>query len=599
MNAIYQEITDAHVPGISTNRSLRSAIRRIIRNPWALTTVCLIGGAASLGVSAATLTGSQSSFPAAVDLTALLAANGGDGSEGFVVDGATASRVAAAGDVNGDQIDDLIVSGSSNNAAYVVFGTATGSAAEIPVASLDGNNGFAITGLAFASRAVGSAGDINDDGFDDVIAGSPYSNGAYVVFGSDQGLPAAIDVVDLDGNNGFVALAGLYAGTSVAGAGDINGDGIDDIVIGRVYSGQQAYVLFGTDQGFPAQVSLAALDGSDGFALHGGGFQAGGSVGAAGDVNGDQIDDIVVGGSSGSGDAYVVFGTHGGFPAAKDLGALDGSDGFTISGPSGWASSAGDVNGDGIDDVMVADRSTPYGSGRTHVVFGRNTAFPASVDGLSLDGNNGFTLTGPSFQYSSYTASPAGDINGDGIDDISIGGNLSGPSYVVFGTAGGFPADIPLDSLDGVNGFVATGANKNPAHAGDLNADGIDDLVAGTGGFGSAARAYVLFGRSAAADTDADGVVDAQDNCTEVANPGQQDADADNIGNACDTDLNNNCLVTTSDLGLLKAVFFTTDPVADFDSSGFVNAQDLGIMKLYFASPPGPSGLPNDCDGGD
>ena len=135
MNAIYQEITDAHVPGISTNRSLRSAIRRIIRNPWALTTVCLIGGAASLGVSAATLTGSQSSFPAAVDLTALLAANGGDGSEGFVVDGATASRVAAAGDVNGDQIDDLIVSGRSNNAAYVVFGTATGSAAEIPVAA--------------------------------------------------------------------------------------------------------------------------------------------------------------------------------------------------------------------------------------------------------------------------------------------------------------------------------------------------------------------------------------------------------------------------------------------------------------------------------
>ncbi|MEL7450790.1 MAG: proprotein convertase P-domain-containing protein [Pseudomonadota bacterium] len=91
------------------------------------------------------------------------------------------------------------------------------------------------------------------------------------------------------------------------------------------------------------------------------------------------------------------------------------------------------------------------------------------------------------------------------------------------------------------------------------------------------------------ADSDGDGVVDATDNCTLVANPDQRDTNGDGIGNVCDQDLNNNCVINFEDLGLLKAVFFTNDPDADFDGNGSVSFEDLGAMKTAFFGLPGPS----------
>lgn len=103
-------------------------------------------------------------------------------------------------------------------------------------------------------------------------------------------------------------------------------------------------------------------------------------------------------------------------------------------------------------------------------------------------------------------------------------------------------------------------------------------------------------------DTDEDGVPDDIDNCTNVVNPLQEDADADSYGNACDTDLDASCVTNAVDLGLLRLAFFSTpgganwNGAADFNSDGVVNVVDLGIMRAAFFSPPGPSGLTDLCD---
>ncbi len=96
-------------------------------------------------------------------------------------------------------------------------------------------------------------------------------------------------------------------------------------------------------------------------------------------------------------------------------------------------------------------------------------------------------------------------------------------------------------------------------------------------------------------DTDSDGVADDVDNCTDVANADQLDTNGDGFGNACDADLNNDCIVNVVDLGLLRTVFFTADADADFNGDGIVNVIDLGLMRLAFFSPPGPAAEPNGC----
>ncbi|MFK8014491.1 MAG: thrombospondin type 3 repeat-containing protein [Gammaproteobacteria bacterium] len=97
---------------------------------------------------------------------------------------------------------------------------------------------------------------------------------------------------------------------------------------------------------------------------------------------------------------------------------------------------------------------------------------------------------------------------------------------------------------------------------------------------------------AAPADVDDDGVLDAVDNCTSVANPRQLDTDEDGYGNACDADLNNDGIVNVVDLGALRSVFFATDePAADLNGDGVVNVADLGVFRTLFFAPPGPSAL--------
>jgi hypothetical protein len=205
--------------------------------------------------------------------------------------------------------------------------------------------------------------------------------------------PAELNLSTLDGTNGFSiagTLEGDSDGISVSSAGDVNGDGFADIIVG----GFGAHVIFGTAQGFPANLPLSSLDGTNGFAL----AWAGSRVSGAGDVNGDGIDDIVLGGQLGH--SYVVFGTDQGFPAVFDISTLDGTNGFAVNAFSSSVSGAGDVNGDGFADIVIGDhlygQDFPYPDydtlGRAYVVFGSDRGFPALVDAAALNGTNGFAF---------------------------------------------------------------------------------------------------------------------------------------------------------------------------------------------------------------
>jgi hypothetical protein len=606
---------------------LRSAVRAALRCGRTLAALGVTFGGCASALAAP--------YPDAISASDL------DGRLGFAIDAPNAfyfgDVVSTIGDVNGDGIDDFIVTNNqyTDNSSYVVFGQeALGASGHLDLAMLDGSNGFVVRGAAFEASG---AGDVNGDGYGDLlVADTSRSSGAgatFVIFGGPSvGASGAISVEDLDGSNGL-AITGVHAndhsGNSVDGVGDINGDGFDDILIGASSAdpgGQnkagESYLVFGAaDLGASGSLSLGTLDGRDGFVMRG---QApydylGFAVSSTGDLNGDGLADFVIGATQRvphnpvppwtPGEAFVVFGASNiGSGGTLDLSALDGSTGFvfttdevldqtSVSFEIGRSlGSPGDVNGDHFDDLLIAgdDNDDGYSGqniGAVSIVFGgTNVGASGRMLREELNGHIGFVARGRYPMTGTLVASDGGDVNGDGSPDITVAA-IHG-TFILFGGVGvGERGIINFTLLDGEDGFVLTadadeGRVSTATSRGDFNGDGLADVLMGVPQQGGG-RAYVLFG--GAPDFDDDGVFDGDDNCTRTANPDQRDTDGDGYGNRCDGDLNNDGFTNFLDLGAMKAVFFTSDPNADLNGDGTVNFEDLGILRELFFAPPGPS----------
>jgi hypothetical protein len=411
------------------------------------------------------------------------------------------SSVASAGDVNGDGYADVIVgasgydNGQSNEGRAVVYHGSAG--------GLSANAGWIAEGdqaSARLGRPVASAGDVNGDGYCDVIVGaSEFDNSetdegrAYVYYGGASSLSATA-AWTAEGNQ-----ASGFFGFSVASAGDVNGDGFADVVVGASHFDNGlvdagcAFAYHGSASGLLAASAWTA--GADQASAY-----FGRSVASAGDVNGDGYADVIIGAyfydnaETNEGRTYVFHGSASGLSTSANWTA----EGNQVNAYLGFSvASAGDVNGDGYADVIIG----AFGCDNVEAEEGRSFVYHGSAAGLSV----GAAWTAESNQANAqfgYSAASAGDVNGDGYSDAIVGAwtydngeTDEGRAYVYHGSAAGLSASAAwtVESNQATSGF-----GSSVAAAGDVNGDGYGDVIVGAYAFDNGqtneGRAFVYRG---------------------------------------------------------------------------------------------------------
>jgi hypothetical protein len=378
---------------------------------------------------------------ATTSLTLLTSLAGPDGANGDFGD-----MVAPAGDVNGDGYSDFMVAGegfsSGTGRVYVYLGGKTLSTPDITLTGQSGAHG----NFGLAAAAVG---DVNGDGYGDVVIGAKnFSNNvgiAYLYLGGPNGLPTAPSVPIMAPDGAASAFA-----ISVAGAGDVNGDGYGDVVIGANNVGGgvgKAYLYLGGAAGLATTPSTTFTNpvmatASFGYAVAGGA-----------DVNGDGYADIVVT-APGANNAYTFHGAGGTGPAASATQLLTNPAGAGMGGFFGRAAAdVGDVNGDGYGDVVITDDTYNNFQGRAYLylggTFGLGSASSPPIAGPDAADSFGAGVAG------------AGDIDRDGLADFIVGetgyNTNTGRAFVYVGaaTVATTPA-FTLTGPDGTNGFFGS-----------------------------------------------------------------------------------------------------------------------------------------------
>jgi hypothetical protein len=389
--------------------------------------------------------------------------------------------VAGAGDVNGDGYSDVIVgaTGYSNGQAsegafYIFHGSASG-INTTPALRVESNQENAQLG-----RSVAGAGDVNGDGYNDVIVGAiNYTNGEtnegafYVYHGSSTGISATAAMM-VESNQ-----AGANLGNSVSGAGDVNGDGYSDVIVGAVYysNGQSSegafYVYHGSSSGISTSAAMVESNQAN--------AQLGFSVSRAGDVNGDGYSDVIVGaiyyanGQSNEGGAFIYHGSSTGIGTTASTTVESNQAGARL----GWSvSGAGDVNGDGYSDVIAG--APFYANGETDegvafIYHGRSTGISTTAATM-VESNKTSGWLG-------YSVAGTGDTNGDGYSDVIVGvryyangQNNEGAAYFFQGSSTGISTTVAA-TLE--SNQVNAEMGSSVSGAGDVNGDGISDIIVG------------------------------------------------------------------------------------------------------------------------
>lgn len=304
---------------------------------------------------------------------------------------------------------------------------------------------------------ISSAGDFNNDGFDDIIVGTTYyvdycgwGFKAYLIFGNNSEYNQNILLESIASSKGIkftpTCSNNVYSSLiNVNTIRDVNSDGFDDIIIGDIeYSGNQGitFVIYGnkTYQGSKNILSLS-LSQMDSYIGINSNDYTGTLVAPAGDLNNDGVPDLLIGSyrpNSKAGSVYVLYG--GKNMQGFRLNALTLSTGFTFNGVTSGdyvgfsACGEYDVNGDGIDDLVVGAPKTSSSTGKVYVIYGKKGGNPNLI--TSLTSSQGFSITGNSGSSTGWSVA-LGDFNGDGFGDTLIGSpddySYAGAGYVVFG----------------------------------------------------------------------------------------------------------------------------------------------------------------------
>ena len=409
------------------------------------------------------------------------------------------ARLSTAGDVNGDGYSDVIIGAanfdnveSNEGKAFVYHGSSTGLSA-FANWTAEGNQADAIFGYP-----VSTAGDVNGDGYSDVIVtAEQYDNDLqnegriYVYHGSSSGLSVNANWV-VEGNQSEAQF-----GNSVSTAGDVNGDGYSDIIIGAltfdngetdegkifIHYGSASGLSITPDWTFESNMPTAYL-----------GYR----VFTAGDVNGDGYSDIIAGAANylGSGRVYAFHGSSVGFSSTPDW-IVDNEQPISTFGAA--VSTAGDVNGDGYSDVIIGAQL--YDNGESNE--GKTFVYHGSASGLSTSPAWTYESNQPGAEFGHWV-STAGDVNGDGFSDVIVasfyyesGEYREGKAFLFQGSAAGL--SVPVSWTE--DGDQSTGQfGISVSTAGDVNGDGYSDVIIGANCYDNGetdeGRAYVFLGSS-------------------------------------------------------------------------------------------------------